>query len=146
MIILDTTVLVYAVGAEHKFREPCRELVRAIREGQVTATTTVEVIQEFAHVRARRRGRTDAADLAADYLELLSPLLVVEEADLREGLRLFAASEQLGCFDAVLAAAARAAGADALVSADGAFSSLTTLAHVIPDEGGVRQLLNSEDR
>lgn len=141
MIVLDTTVLVYAVGTEHTFREPCRTLVRAIQDGQVTATTTVEAIQEFAHVRARRRGRGDAVDLANDYLELLSPLLVVAESNLRDGLRLFAASDSLGSFDAVLAAAARAAGADALVSADEAFASVKTITHIRPDEYGVRQLL-----
>ena len=130
-----------AVGVAHQYREPCRALVAAIREGELQATTTVEVIQEFTHVRARRCGRADAVDLATDYVELLSPLLVVEEEDLREGLRRFAASDRLGSFDAVLAAAARAAGADALVSADAAFSSVSTITHVIPDHDGVRHLL-----
>lgn len=70
---------------------------------EITATTTVETIQEFTHVRARRRGRADAVDLANDYVELLSPLLVVDDTDLREGLRLFVTSQRLGSFDAVLA-------------------------------------------
>ena len=83
MIVLDTTVLVYAVGADHTLREPCRQLIRAIADGTILATTTTEVIQEFTHVRARRRDRKDAADLARDYIELLSPLLIVEETDLR---------------------------------------------------------------
>ena len=146
MIVLDTTVLVYAVGIEHRFREPCRALIGAVRDGEITATTTVEVIQEFAHVRGRRRDRADAVDLASDYLELLSPLLLVEETDLREGLRLFAANDRLGSFDAVLAAAARAAGADALVSADDAFSSVSTITHVVPDDRGVHDLLAQEPR
>src|SRR5580765_112220 len=29
VIVLDTTVLVYAVGAEHRYREPCRRLLEA---------------------------------------------------------------------------------------------------------------------
>lgn len=141
MIVLDTTVLVYAVGTEHAFREPCRSLVRAVQDGQITGTTSVEAIQEFAHVRARRRGRADAVDLANDYVELLSPLLVVDDNDLREGLRLFATSQRLGSFDAVLAAATRSAGADALVSADEAFASVRTITHVVPDQNGVARLL-----
>ncbi len=141
MIVLDTTVLAYAVGADHPLRTPCRRLVRAIAEGEVIATTTIEVVQEFAHVRARRRDRKDAAELARDYIELLSPLLVVEELDLREGLRLFEDSAAIGAFDAVLAAAAHAAGADALVSADAGFSAATNIRHVTPDAGGLRSLL-----
>jgi len=145
VIVLDTTVLVYAVGADHTLREPCRQLIRAIADGTILATTTTEVIQEFTHVRARRRDRKDAADLACDYIELLSPLLIVEETDLREGLRLYEEGTDFGSFDAVLAAAARAAGANALVSADTGFSSIAAIHHVIPDADGILQLLGTSE-
>jgi uncharacterized protein len=141
VIVLDTTVLVYAVGAGHPFRDPCRQLITAIADGSVGGTTTVEVIQEFTDVRARRPGRADAADLARDYIELLTPLLVVEETDLREGLRLYAEGTGFGSFDAVLAATARASGAEALVSADAAFSAIPGIRHVVPDIGGITELL-----
>jgi hypothetical protein len=140
VIVLDTTVLVYAVGADHPLREPCQQLIRAIADGTILATTTIEVIQEFTHVRARRRERKDAADLARDYIELLSPLLIVEETDLREGLRRFEEGTGFGSVDAVLAAAAYAAGAQALVSADTGFSGIAAIRHVVPDAEGVRGL------
>jgi len=141
MIVLDTTVLVYAVGTDHPFKQPCQRLVRAIADGEVNATTTGAVIQEFTHVRARRRDRKNAAELARDYIELLSPLLVIEEPDLREGLRLFEESSSIGPFDAILAAAAHAVGADALVSADEGFSAVPNIRHVVPDGDGIRSLL-----
>lgn len=144
MIVLDTTVLVYAVGADHPLRDPCQLLVRAIADGTILATTTIEVIQEFTHVRARRRDRKDAAAVARDYIELLSPLLIVEETDLREGLRLFEAGSGFGSFDAVLAAAAHAAGAEALVSADTGFSGIAAIRHVVPNVDGVRGLLDAQ--
>ena len=56
MIVLDTTVLVYATGSDHPLREPCRRLVDAVANGVLTARTTVELIQELMHVRARRVG------------------------------------------------------------------------------------------
>jgi predicted nucleic acid-binding protein len=145
MIVLDTTVLAYAVGTEHPLRAPCQRLVRAIADGEILATTTIEVIQEFTHVRARRRDRKDAADLARDYIELLSPLLIVEEPDLREGLRLFEESPSTGAFDAVLAAAAHAAGAEALVSAGAGFSVFANIRHVVPDTVGIRDLLEPHE-
>ena len=145
MIVLDTTVLAYAVGADHPFREPCQRLISAIADGEVLATTTVEVIQEFTHVRTRRRDRKDAAELARDYIELLSPLLIVEESDLREGLRLFEESAGTGAFDAILAAAAHAAGADALVSADTGFSAIANIRHLVPDDDGIQQLLDDHE-
>jgi predicted nucleic acid-binding protein len=72
---------------------------------------------------------------------LLSPLLIVEETDLREGLRLFEEGTGFGSFDAVLAAAAHAAGAEALVSADTGFSGIAAIYHVVPDTDGVGGLL-----
>ena len=141
MIVLDTTVLVYAKGAEHPLREPCRDLIAAVADGHLDATTTVEVIQEFAHVRARRRGRADAAALANAYADLLAPLLTVTAEDLRRGMSIFEREQQLGTFDAVLAATASGRQATALVSADTAFADLLEIAHVIPDRRGIAQLL-----
>ena len=141
MIVLDTTVLVYAKGADHPFRDPCRELIAAITDGSVQATTSVEAIQEFVHVRARRRSRADAAAIGRDYTELLSPLLEVTRDHLREGLDLFERKERLGAFDAVLAAAAVQSGASALVSTDADFADLAEISHVVPDTSGVAGLL-----
>ena len=116
-------------------------MIEATDDGRVRATTTAEAIQEFVHVRARRRDRTDAADLGRAFADLLSPLLQVSEADLREGLRLFERHPGLGAFDAVLAAAAMAAGAQALVSADRAFADVPRLAYVDPASPDVAPLL-----
>lgn len=139
MIVLDTTVLVYALGTDHALREPCRRLVEAVAAGEVEATTTVEVLQEFVHVRARRRSRADAAELGAAYADLLAPLLPVTAVDLLHGLRLYEQAARLGAFDAVLAAAALAAEATMLVSADTAFADVPGLRHLAPADA-VRSL------
>jgi uncharacterized protein len=144
MIVLDTTVLVYAKGADHPFRDPCRRLIDAIAEEEIEATTTAEVLQEFVHVRAQRRTRSDAVALGGDYADLLAPLLTVEDEHLRRGLSLFERHERLGAFDAVLAATALDANARALVSADCAFAQVSNLPHVVPDEAGVEKLLKAE--
>jgi uncharacterized protein len=131
VILLDTTVLVYAVGAEHRLRAPCRGVVELVREGGVRATTTLEVIQEFAHVRSQRRSRSEAAVLARDYAIGLGPLARPDLDDLLEALGLFERSDALGAFDAVLAAAARRRGW-ALMSADHAFAQVRGLVHLDP--------------
>lgn len=141
MIVLDTTVLVYAIGTDHALRTPCRRLIQAVTEDRVSATTTTEVVQEFAHVWARRRGRQAAGVVGRQYAELLSPLLRPDEDSLRHGLSLFQQHSPLGAFDACLAASALAAGANAFVSADHAFAAVPGLPHVVPDEDGVAGLL-----
>ena len=143
MIVLDTTVLVYAKGADHPLRQPSRSLLEAVAAGTVEATTTPEVIQEFVHVRARRRHRRDAAELGRSLVELLSPLLTIEEHHLLAGLQLFDRHPRLGPFDAVLAAAAIASGAEALLSADRTFSDVRGLRHVVPGSPNFDRLLGS---
>ncbi len=143
MIVLDTTVLVYAVGDEHPLKEPSRGLIEAISENRVEATTTVEVIQEFVHVRARRRDRHDAADRGRELLRLLGPLIAPGDAELALALRLFEENDGLGMFDAVLAATVMLSGADALVSADRAFASVRGLAHLDPAGPEVEQLIEA---
>jgi hypothetical protein len=144
MILLDTTVLVYAKGANHPFRDPCRRLIDAIAQGELEATTTAEVIQEFVHVRAQRRARSDAVALGRDYADLLTPLLTIEDEHLLRGLSLFERNERLGAFDAVLAATALDTDASALVSADSAFAHVSDLPHIVPDDAGVEWLLEAE--
>lgn len=132
MVILDTTVLVHAVGRDHPLREPSRSLLASVRAGDVKATTTPEVIQEFTHVRARRHGPADAARLGRGYALGLAPLVIVEADDLTTGLDLFERHPGLGCFDSVLAAAVLRRGAAGLVSADRAFASVERLRHLDP--------------
>ena len=141
MIVLDTSVLVYAVGAEHPLRTPCVDVLTAVAEGVVDATTTTGVLQEFVQVRSRRRTRADAVRLARRYASLLSPLLPDSELVLREALGIFEEADRLGSFDAVLAAAALEVGASALVSADRAFADVPGLTQVFPDKEGVAALL-----
>ena len=52
MILLDTTILVYAVGADHSLRDPCSQLLERVANGSIRATTTLEAIQEFTDIRA----------------------------------------------------------------------------------------------
>jgi predicted nucleic acid-binding protein len=131
MIVLDTMVLAYAVGDEHPLREPCRRLLAAHGEGRLEATTTVETIQEFVRIRARGRSRADAVELGRHYVVALNPLITTA-ADLERGLDLFQRHTTLGAFDAVLAAVAIGANAEALVSADRAFASVPGLVWLDP--------------
>ena len=143
MIVVDSNVLAYAVGAGHALAEPCRRLVEAITEGRVRATTTVEVIQELVHVRSRRRPRHEATQLGRWSHNLLSPLIVVDEDDLERGLRLFERHTELDSFDAVLAAVALRRETDALVSADRAFANVPRLRYVDPATPALDELLAS---
>jgi predicted nucleic acid-binding protein len=132
VIVVDTTILVYSVGDDHELAAPSRALVEAVGDGRVAATTTPEVIQEFVHVRSRRRGRSDAVRLGRAFAELLTPLLTIEARALDQGLRLFERLPELGAFDAVLAATALDARASGFVSGDRAFGAVPRLRFIEP--------------
>jgi predicted nucleic acid-binding protein len=133
VILVDTTVLVYAVGAEHPLRAPCRRILQAQRAGTVSLTTTVEVIQEFVHVRARRRSREDAAAMGRLMLDAFDIVAPTSE-DLRRGLAVFEMHPALGAFDAVLAGIALETQCEALISADRAFGGVDGLPWIHPSE------------
>jgi predicted nucleic acid-binding protein len=125
VVFLDTTVLVFATGGDHALRAPAQRLLKAHRDGEFTAAVTVEVLQELAHVKARRLARTDIALLVRDLaigLEVVSTTAV----DLDAAMDIFARNANVGAFDAVLAAAAIGHDA-ALVSADKAFGDVAEL-------------------
>jgi predicted nucleic acid-binding protein len=140
MIVIDTTVLAYAVGQAHPLRDPCRRLLSAHADGRVDTTTTVEVIQEFTHIRARRRTRAEAVRLARRYMAAFT-LLITTPDELDHGLALFESYPVVGAFDAVLAAVAIDRGADALVSADRAFATIDGLTVIDPATPALLRLI-----
>lgn len=141
MIVLDTTILVYATGEDHPLRNDSLRLLEAIAEGRVEGTTTVEVIQEFVHVRARRQGRAEAAAAARHFADLLAPLLLARDSSVDDALAIFEEHDTLGAFDAFLAASAIVGKADALVSADRSFASVAPLTHIAPGTAAFERLL-----
>ena len=140
MIVVDTTVLAYAAGGEHPLRLPCRRVFDAANAGLVDVRTSTFVIQEFLHVVSRRRSREDAVMLTGSYADLLSPLVVLDPAQVPAALDLYRRHERLDAFDAFLAATALAASAT-LVSADRAFATVAGLRWVSPAEPALEDLL-----
>ncbi len=139
--LYDTNVFVYALGAEHPYREPCRALVASQREELVRGEASIALVQEFCQQRWRQtrdRGRSaaDAAGLAAALI-----LHEVTRSDLTAALDLYAGHDRLDPLDAVYAAAALNRGIDVIVSADRAFEGVRGLERVDPlDVAAIRAL------
>ena len=124
MILLDTTCLVYAVGDDLDRRRSCTRLIEAAHRGEIVARTTSQVIVEFAHVRARRRGRADAAALARDFSDLLGPRESSTAVDTMRALDIWQRHPSAGTFDALLLAVAMRTGAEAVVSDDAGLAAI----------------------
>lgn len=114
------------MGRDESLAKLGQRVIEAVAAGRVEATTSLGVIEEFAHVAARRRGRADAASLARHFSRLLQPLRLEEADDLDVGLGLFERHAKLGSFDALLAAVAIRHG-DMILSPDKAFADVPAL-------------------
>jgi hypothetical protein len=139
---IDTNVFLYALGADHAHRAACQSIIELMANGRLSGESSVEVLQEFLHVRLRRAGdRPEALARAEELAVLCRPLHAFEPHDLRRALELARRHEHLGARDAVHAATALNRGIDAIVSADRHFDGIPGLDRVDPgDRAAVAQL------
>lgn len=130
--LLDTAIFVYAVGAEHRYRSPCRDLLTRAVDGRFAAAVSADLLQEFLHQRVRRTGDRDEAVRRTRDIPGTCRVLDVTAADARRGLELFAAHAGLHARDAVFAAVALQRGIDCVVSPDRAFDGVPGIRRVDP--------------
>jgi predicted nucleic acid-binding protein len=130
--LCDTNVLVYALGAPHPYREPCREIVARQGDGHLSGEVTAVVIAEFAHQRLRQVKDRQEATVAARQVGAAFRVHAVDEADTELALDLFARWPSLDAFDALLAATALNRGVDAVLSADRAFDAVEGIDRIDP--------------
>ena len=140
--LYDTSIFVYALGREHPYREPCREIVRRAAAGDLQGEAGADLLQELMHQRARRTGdRLDAAQAARSVAKLAwwHPL---EPDDVQRGIDLYEAHEDLDARDAVFAALAINRGIDAILATDRAFDGIDGLERIDPaDQRAVAALV-----
>lgn len=140
--LYDTSIFIYALGIEHPYREPCREVVRRAAAGELQGEASADLLQELAHQRTRRTGdRSGAAKTARDVAKLAwwHP---VESNDVQRGLDLFETQADLSARDAFFAAVALNRGIDAILATDRAFEQVAGLERIDPtDERAVATLV-----
>jgi uncharacterized protein len=130
--LVDTNVILYAIGGPHPYAEPCRRILTLAGEGRLRLEAPVDLVQETLHHRTRRLG--DRSQAAADALAAgaLCHLHAVEPQDAREAARLFAGSPSLSARDAIFAAIASQRGLETIISADTDFDGLSQLRRIDP--------------
>jgi predicted nucleic acid-binding protein len=134
MAFLDTNVFLYATGADHPNREPCRALLERLRTGTLVATTNTEVLQEIVFFFARRGRVGEGVRLARAVAELLPDLLPVTRVDLERAFELLGAHEGLPPRDAVNAATMSNSGITVIISADAHFDRMPGITRLHPAE------------
>jgi predicted nucleic acid-binding protein len=130
--LFDTGIFIYALGGEHRYREPCRTILREVRGKRLAAEASVELIHEFAYVRLRQVGSRDDAARSAHAIERSFSLHTVEPPDMERALDLWSAYKRLDVRDAIFAAQALNRGIDAILSPDRGFDEVSGLERIDP--------------
>lgn len=130
--LYDTSIFSYALGGEHRYREPCREIVRLAAAGDLQGEASADLLQELAHQRLRRTGDRVAAANASRNVAKLVWLHQVEPGDVQRGIDLFENNPKLDARDAVFAALAFNRDIDTILSTDRAFDDLAGLTRIDP--------------
>ena len=130
-VFIDTSVFMYAGGADHPLREPCREVLRQVASGRLSATTSAEVVQEVLHRFAR--GRRDAgARMATDVLDLFGQVLAIDTSVVREVVARYEGATTLSARDAMHVATCRVHRIDRIVSVDTGFDAVHDVTRIDP--------------
>jgi uncharacterized protein len=129
---IDTAVLMYAAGAEHPLREPCRRVMLAIGSGALAAVTSVEVVQELLHRYIAIRRVDVGRQLASDAMDTFAPVLPISHALMRRVPDLAVRYPALAARDLVHVATCVHEGITEIVSPDQAFDEVAELRRLDP--------------
>lgn len=136
------SIFVYALGRDHPYKEPCREIVRRAAAGDLQGEASADLLQGLLHQRLRRTGDRSGAAKSIRNVAMLALWHPLEPNDVQRGIDLFEAHTNLDARDAVFAALAINRGIDAILTTDRAFDEIPGLERIDPtDQRAVAALI-----
>jgi predicted nucleic acid-binding protein len=132
---VDTTIFMYAMGSESRFKEPCARILRAGAGDKAILVTSAETLQEVLH-RYRSIGRND--DIKSTFEAIAASVqrvLPVSAADVQEARQLgerIPEGRAVSARDLVHAAVARRQGVREILTVDAGFRSIPGVLVVDP--------------
>jgi predicted nucleic acid-binding protein len=129
---IDTNVFIYAAGAPHPYKEPCREILRKVGAGSLDGTTNAEVLQELLYVLGRRTERKIARSVVENVIKLIPDLLSIGAPELELAAQLLEKHETLSARDVVHIASMRLHGIRNVVSFDRHFDGVDGIRRLEP--------------
>jgi uncharacterized protein len=132
-LLIDTSVIMYAGGADHLYREACRSVLGQIADGTLDAVVSAAVVQEILH-RISRGDRDTGARMARSVLDLFGILVPVDRTVMAEVVARFAGKDGLSARDALHAATCAVHGFGGIVSVDRDFDGLADVRRVPPEQ------------
>lgn len=134
----------YAGGGPHELRDSSRHIVRLVRDGELDAVISAEVVQEILHRFVAIRRPDLGARMARDALDLFAPVLPITHAVLDRMPDLVTRYPSLAARDLVHVATCLEEGIGVILSPDRGLDAVRELTRVGPEDAeAVRQLAQS---
>jgi predicted nucleic acid-binding protein len=131
-LFIDTSIIMYAVGAEHPYRQPCQKSLTKIVNEKVYALVSSEIHQEILH-RYLSLGLPDKARQVSVKLETLIPVtLAVTLADIHQSRTLIEAYPKLQSRDLIHVAVMLNHGISRILSTDVHFDQVREIERIDP--------------
>jgi len=131
-LFLDTSILMYAAGAPHPLRDPCRAALRRAVALRIPLIADAEVLQEILY-RYFSIDRRDAAEsVYGSAVDLCDEILAVTESDTARAPELLLAHGHMSPRDAIHVATMEAAGLRRILSTDRDFDTVDGIERVDP--------------
>jgi predicted nucleic acid-binding protein len=134
---VDTTIFMYAMGAESRFKEPCARILRAGAADRTVLVTSAETLQEVLH-RYRSMGRNDEIKPTFEAVSAsVQRILPVTADDVEEARQLgerISGGRGVSARDLLHAAVARRQGLREILTVDAGFASIPGVSVVDPLE------------
>ncbi len=118
MKLIDTNIIMYAIGKVHPLKEPCREVLQKVTRGETDANIDVGVLQELLCVYSSRGDRAKGLKVIEEMLVIFSTPFVIGRAEIERAKDLMRKYTILTARDAIHCAIAINHRLEGIISTD----------------------------
>jgi len=129
---IDTSVIIYASGKEHPYKESCAAILFGIEQGRITGVISVEIVQELAHRFIRVGRKEEGLQVIRTISETMLPESITSE-DASRAVNLLGVHD-IDSRDAFHAAWMLRRGITGIISADKHFDRINGIERIDPIE------------
>ena len=132
MKLLDTNVIVYAVGRPHRYKQPCTRPLQDVADGDGNYGVDTELLQEILYLYTARGERRLGLSTYSDLLLMFPDPFPIAREEIALAHELLTRYPNLLPRDAIHAAVVRANDLEGIVSADKVFDVVDNLSRFDP--------------
>jgi len=132
--LLDTNIVIYALGGEHPYRDPCRAVINQLEGRHHDYAVSAEMLQEVLSVFWNKKDLKTGIEAVNKLLAVFPSPIPITGAEVALAIRLIEQSLGLSPRDAIYAAVVLSHGLEGIVSADRGFDQVPGLRRYDPAE------------